>query len=413
MKKAIVLGLVLLVLMLAVLSCRLPWELETMPVGVNITEIVEEPLTESETEVPIETPTETYTVTSTDAPAPSLPVVSAPRILRLAMFTPTQGWAVTQDGNRLLITQDGGETWLDATPEGLLPLPEGRSSLSLSPFFLDADAAWLTPVNSGVLYFTQDGGLTWSTSDLPFESARYFFLNTNDGFALVALDAGAGSHYVAFYRTEDGGETWTEVFTHEPGESKSLPESGVKNGITFLDELHGWIGGNNPMTDHFYLYYTADGGATWMQETDITLPPLYAGSFLDVWQPIFINDIVGYLPVNALGPEGTTHLLLYRSDDSGGSWTFRCAVQDGNAVDFISLDAGWVGAGAHLLGTTDGGVNWKPADAGFPAGEIILAVDVVDEEHGWVITTPDECALIPLKLYRTTDGGGSWTQLLP
>jgi len=401
MKKMGALQLILLVLMLAVLSCRLPWEAETTPVGDTVTEVVEEPPTELETDAPIKDP------------APSLPMVSAPSIIQLAMFTPARGWAVTQDGNHLLVTQDGGETWLDATPEGLLSLPEGRSSLSLSPFFLDQDAAWFTPFDSGLLYHTRDGGLTWSTTNLPFDSARYFFMNPYDGYALVDLGAGAGSQYVALYRTVDGGVSWSEVFTHEPGESRSLPGSGIKHGITFLDETHGWIGGSIPMEDHFYLYVTEDGGATWAQETDIPLPDPYAGSFLEIWQPVFVNDAVGYLPVRALGPEGETHLLIYRSEDRGASWSFQGALPDGHRVDFYDLDAGWAAAGAHLLQTSDRGVSWAPVGGGFPAGETILTVDALDGEHGWAITTPDESTRDSLKLYRTTDGGESWAQLLP
>ncbi len=415
MKCRIALGLSILVLALAVLSCNLPWEEEPTPVGVTVTDVIETP-TETETEPPTVTETTTATFTATEDPAASLPVFLGPVIRHVAMFTPMKGWGVTQDGDYLLLTLDGGATWLDATPAGLHPLPAGLTTFGILPFFLDETTAWFSPntTGAGMLYHTQDGGLNWTTTALPFDNARYFFLTLNNGYALVDLGAGAGSHYVALYRTVDGGDTWAEVFTHEPGESKSLPESGSKSGITFLDMNTGWVGGTIPMTDHFYFYMTTDGGATWTQETDISLPAPYAGSFLEVWPPFFVNTSVGILPVRAMASDSTMRLLIYRSTDGGQTWTFQNAVQDGRAVDFHSIDGGWVAAGTDLYQTVDGGATWTPVPgAGIPLGEGILAVDFVDGQHGWVIATPDESTLIPLKLYVTIDGGANWNQLLP
>jgi len=435
MKKKYGLLLAVTALVLAGLSCQLPWETETTPVGVTVTsasetvpEIETEEVIETETEMETETETEAFLeteeITETEAPevteseeaTPSLPVFSSPEIFSIAMFTPTQGWAMTRDGNYLLFTADGGQTWLDATPSGLHPLPSGITSLSIQPFFLDEQSAWFTPnsTTSGTLYHTQDSGVTWTATTLPFLNARYFFLNLNAGFALVDLGAGAGSHYVAIYRTMDAGGTWTEVFAHEPGESKSLPESGTKNGLTFLDVNYGWVGGSIPMTDHFHFYTTSDGGATWSQETDISLPAIYADVFLDVWQPFFMNNTVGYLPIRAMATDGTVYLMVYRSSDGGQTWSFKNAVPDGSAMDFYSIDGGWMAADTGLFHTTDGGAAWSPASiGGIAAGEVILKVDFADGQHGWVVTTPDESTYIPLKLYRTIDGGTTWMQLVP
>jgi photosystem II stability/assembly factor-like uncharacterized protein len=338
---------------------------------------------------------------------PALPVLTSPVIFSFQMFTLLEGWAVTQYEDYLLITQDGGQIWLDATPSGLSPL-------NARPFFLDENTAWFTPGNSGVIYRTQDGGVNWTTATLPFDSAGYFFLDQNNGYALVPLGAGAGSHYVALYRTADSGSTWVQVFTHEPGESKSLPESGTKNGITFLNMNHAWIGGTYPMEDYFYLHYSGDGGASWSREMDITLPGTYAGSWLDVWQPFFLSSSTGFLPVRALAPDDNQYLLIFRSDDSGQTWSFRNSVEDGRDADFISVDEGWIASGSGLFHTVDGGTNWSAVSGlGIPAGEFFLKVDFVDDQNGWVLTTPDDDTWSPLKLFRTADGGSNWTQLLP
>ncbi len=262
-----------------------------------------------------------------------------------------------------------------------------------------------------MLFHTQDGGLSWIETAVPFDNARYFFLDPSTGYALVSLGAGAGSHYVALYRTLDGGITWAEVFSHEPGESKSLPESGTKNGITFRDVDHGWIGGSIPMTDTFHFYATTDGGETWAQETDISLPPGINNAWLDVWQPTFVSESVAYLPVRSLDSSGN-QLLIYRSDDGGEIWIYQDAIEDGKALDVISTDEGWVAADFALYRTLDGGATWTVVPAvGIPAGTFFLDVEFVDEVHGWVVTTPDGDNWEPLEVYRTTDGGASWTKL--
>jgi photosystem II stability/assembly factor-like uncharacterized protein len=237
-------------------------------------------------------------------------------------------------------------------------------------------------------------------------------LDLSYGYALVSLGAGAGSHYVALYRTLDSGITWTEVFSHEPGESKSLPESGTKNGITFRGVDHSWIGGSIPMTDTFHFFATTDGGVTWSQETDISLPPGINNAWLDVWQPTFVSANVAYLAVRSLDSTGD-QLLIYRSDDYGETWTYQNAVEDGRDLDIISADEGWVAADFALYRTLDGGATWTVVPAvGIPAGTFFMDVEFVDEVHGWVVTTPDGDTWKPLAVYRTVDGGASWT-LLP
>jgi photosystem II stability/assembly factor-like uncharacterized protein len=428
MGRKLALFFVVMGLILSILSCRLPWNPET-PTPTDggtlppVDEETEEPDEESttptatitETLTPSDTPTSTQTNTPTYTVTPPLPEFPNPVIFNLAMFTPMQGWAVTQDGNHLLRTEDGGTTWLDANPGSLSTLPSGYTTFGIFPFFLDSQTAWFTPYSDsgGMLYHTQDGGVTWMDTAVPFDNARYHFIDLNVGYAMVGLGAAAGSHYLAIYRTLDNGITWTQVFTHEPGESKSLPEGGSKNGITFRGVDTGWIGGQIPMEDYFYLYYTEDGAQTWQQETDITLPLGYTAGMLDVWQPIFVGATTAYLPVRALYP-AENYLLIYRSDDYGLTWTFQNSVLNGREIDFSSIDEGWVAADTNLFHTIDGGLSWSAVStSGIPAGEFILHVDFVDSLHGWVIATPDDFTWTPLKLYRTTDGGVTWEQLLP
>jgi photosystem II stability/assembly factor-like uncharacterized protein len=396
MKKRLSLISIILVLTMILVACQ--------PEGEPETSTATPTSTETATAMPTETPT------ATPESSPELPAPESAEIFTIKMSSPDDGWALTRYGDQILHTEDGGLTWIDATPPELSDL----TNLNLQPFFLDADTAWFTPYgySGGMLFQTRDGGLTWTENLVPFDNARYYFLDLSYGYALVSLGAGAGSHYVALYRTLDGGTTWTEVFSHEPGESKSLPESGTKNGITFRGVDQGWIGGSIPMTDAFHFYATTDGGVTWAQETDISLPPGINNAWLDVWQPIFVSESVAYLPVRSLDSSGN-QLLIYRSDDFGETWSHQEEIEDGKTLDVISADEGWVAADFALYRTLDGGATWTVVPAlGIPAGTFFLDVEFVDGVHGWVVTTTDGDTWEPLEVYRTTDGGASWT-LLP
>ena len=421
MKAKIFSVLFLIVLLLASFACSFPLDLglgsapSLTPASVHPNQPDEDEEKPAESLPQTRTATEESTATATLSPTADLPVFISPQIFSIHMFSPDRGWAVAEDSNRLLVTKDGGETWLDVTPPDLLPLPTGVTSLWLQPFFLDGNTAWFTPSTAaGTLFQTEDAGQTWLTAALPFERPRFFFLDLTTGFVLEDLGAGAGSHYVALHRTLDGGETWTEVFSHEPGEIKSLPGSGTKNGVTFINLDRGFIGGSIPMEDHFHFYVTNDGGATWSQETDISLPGTFSGSFLDAWQPIFIDETQGVLPVRAVGSGNGSPLLIYRSEDAGETWAFQGSVPDGQDVDFISGMEGWIAGDAGLFKTVDEGLTWEAVvTAGIPAGEDFLKVDFVDGDHGWLLTYLENGAETSRKLSQTDDGGESWILLQP
>lgn len=419
MKAKIFLLKCLSILIMALLACQVSGG--STSIGTDSTQSPLEELssptsTEEVSESEISTPTTTPSSTPTEDLRSILAIYSRPVIDIFKMITPTNGWAVTQDQNHLLTTKDGGDTWLEVTPPDLDALSSVYITSGIQPFFLDENIAWFTPNSdgNGRLYHTQDGGVSWRSTPVPFAFARYYFLDIDHGYALVDLGAGAGSQYIALYRTTDSGLSWRMVFTHEPGESKSLRESGLKNGITFRDAEHGWIGGSIPMDDYFYLYYTEDEGVTWIQEMDIASPGIFTGSMLEVGQPVFVNSTSAFLPVRAMAPSGSCFLLIYRSIDSGQTWGYQGAVEDGLAVDFYTVDEGWLVARSNLYHSVDGGVTWLPtATTGIPASELFLKVDFVDSLHGWVMTTPDEMTWDTLKLYRTSDGGDNWQQLLP
>jgi hypothetical protein len=108
---------------------------------------------------------------------------------------------------RLLVTRDGGKTW---TQQKCDKNPEGA-------FVLDSVNAWY--IASGKILSTHDGGQKWEKSELPHRGITQLWFSTPEtGFSF-----GLGK---AFYRTGDGGRTWSLV-----PESDSL---GLQSPQTFL-----------------------------------------------------------------------------------------------------------------------------------------------------------------------------------
>lgn len=97
---------------------------------------------------------------------------------------------------------------------------------------------------------------------------------------------------------------------------------------------------------------------------------------------------------------------------------------DGNALDFLDLDHGWVvGKFGNVHRTQDGGVTWEKVE---PLGNIdhlsgdekphFTSVHFADADHGWIagyvrempgFEQHDRAVII-----HTSDGGHTWTQQL-
>src|SRR5512137_2458364 len=237
------LGLILL----AAVACSIP-EATSVP--------VEEPsppaIESTATLAPLPSATE-----PTSREAASLPVVEAPQLTSMRFFDRSNGWGMTS--TNVLRTEDGGTTWLDASPAGVTDLGFGAVG-----YFYDPSHGWLAisnsvdPAESGRLFRTSDGGANWVESTLPpGMGGRFSFVDPSNGFFMADLGAGAGSNWVGIYSTTDGGANWTPEYVPEPGMPESagaLPGSGQKSGMTFIDTDRGWVTGSIPMDNYLYLY---------------------------------------------------------------------------------------------------------------------------------------------------------------
>jgi photosystem II stability/assembly factor-like uncharacterized protein len=339
-------------------------------------------------------------------PLASLPVVASPSIRSLFMLDTYDGWALTDTD--VLRTQNGGATWYKATPASLNGAP-------VAPCFLTPATAWLAAMGAdpttGTLYHTADGGGTWTSTTVPFGGGSIMFDQDDDGWELVGLSAGMSHEAVAIYRTIDGGATWSRVFTNDPGtpgSSDSLPLVGDKNGITAVSKRHAWVTGAQPSPNFIYVYATLDGGKTWTHQ-DLSIPAAYKGAMTGPSQPVFLSGIDAVLPVLLFA--NTNGSVFYVSHDGGQNWSATTPVPQGGFLAVASPTDFYVWDGsAPLYASHDAGVTWSTITPNINIKDNMVSMQFVISWSGWALTAD---ANGHSRLYKTTDGGATWTVLVP
>lgn len=149
-------------------------------------------------------------------------------------------------------TTDRGKTWLSKD------MNEVAAGL-IDVFFFDPDtgmAVGLTNVNhnqsSGVVLFTHDGGETWVRRFVSTRTGEWCWkISSPARNAIFAAVQRNSQTPIVILKSLDGGRNWEEkVFSFS---------NYFVQGIGFVNELEGWIGGNSS----FPSFETTDGGETW------------------------------------------------------------------------------------------------------------------------------------------------------
>ena len=387
-----------LILILVAAGCNLPIS-ATQPIAPALNTPVA-PVLKTAT-APVAVPVNTATV-------PALPVMAAPQIIALQMLGVEDGWAISETG--VLRTADGGVTWYNATPPGVSAV-----GFAAGYQFVDALHAWVVisdmGAGTGTLYHTMDGGSTWSTTTTPFAGTSLRFVDENTGWVLVGLDAAMSHESVAIFRTMDGGASWSQVFINDPGATgatDSLPLVGDKNGIAAISANTAWVTGATPASDEIYIYISQDGGVTWTKQA-LGMPSDYAGGMTNTYLPTFFGNSTGVLPVGLYS--NTSGTVFFNSADGGLTWTASTpvALSGKNSVATPNDLFVWDG-GPALYASHDAGVTWATVAPNINIADTLMGFQFVDASNGWAVTGD---ASSHYSLYKTTDGGATWTPLIP
>jgi len=402
MKLKLVFGLLLIA---ALSACGPLWQVNPLPPGTVMPSLAPNIASPTFTVTPLP-PTETP-IPPTETPR-TLPVVASPAITSIDMLDELNGWAAGEA--YILRTEDGGVTWLNATPADVSSLGYLGAS-----FFADAATAWFVlpaaDYTTGTLYQTADGGLSWLSSPVPFSGGSLQFLDAQNGWMLAALGAGAGSEAVAVFQSTAVGANWNQVYVNDPtvpGSSDSLPLSGQKSGMTFLDAAHGWVTGSVPMDGFVYLYATQDGGHSWVQQ-EVSLPAGFETAMTSADAPRFftVTDGIFYAGLYAANPS----TVFYLTQDGGATWTPTFPVNMLGRYAIANLQDVWVwDGGPAMLVSHDSGVTWNMLNTNINVTDTLTTIDFVNATTGWALTGD---AASHYSLYKTIDGGATWNALIP
>jgi photosystem II stability/assembly factor-like uncharacterized protein len=282
-------------------------------------------------------------------------------------------------------TADGGASWAASKP---LELPDLADYFQISDLsFVDKGTGWaLMHLGVGLshdyvaVYGTTDGGVTWeklidpdADGGLPMSCGKTGMAFANGSTGWVLGDCGGvvpGAPYL--YRTDDGGATWSLSELPAPADAPTMfsPDNfDYACGINWLSVLSPTESALimrclefNASANKGWLYTTTDGGATW---TVNPLPGTYnnvgfilSAKFLSVAEGWIISD----------GDAGGGY--LQHTDDGGVTWTLVKKLGWIGQLDFVDARTGWAVAQAcpdadcftrlmALVTTADGGGRWS------------------------------------------------------
>lgn len=399
--------------------------------------------TEAPTDVPV-APTASPLPPGTPTVAPGGPAIAhlaagqTLTLTRIDLLDNAVGWGAAQsaaDANdRLMQTSDGAQTWSDRTPpQPVSADPTNGQAVVFAAW--DAATAWATygdrfpgPLTgTPFVWRTTDGGASWQASTpLDVSDAEFYgpsnmtFVDPQTGWLLVHVGAGMMHDYVMLYATKDGGLTWDRVVDPFSETEGGLMQGCGKTGMAFSDNLTGWITGDcyGVQPGAPYLYHTADGGLTWAL-MELPAPPAQPDLFQNETQiacgvqaPLYAAGPAVVLAVTCQDfNTGQGSAWLYRTADSGTTWSSKNLATAYSAGDFLSPDLGWVLGSAGdpveytLAATADGGQTLTPVKKLAWTGQL----DFIDPQTGWAVARAGE----DIALVRSIDGGKTWKVIAP
>lgn len=294
------------------------------------------------------------------------------------------------DGGQFFRSADAGASWtflqnMDDVAE-LVVDPTDSNRLYV------AQHVTIGPFEGGQIQTSADGGVTWTPllgDDLA--SAGVYTdvdIDPDDPAVLYALNPSEGR----LWRSVDAGANWSvvhaEPYGHGPTQLYAAP--------TAPATLFVAIGDTVPLGRNEAILRSADAGTTWTATasvgggatTEIVIDPTDADR-------IYVR--AGYT------------LPLYRSADGGASWSPIGAALAGSPRAHRSLYVAqsdsnvlYLQTDVHTYRSADAGATWAAVDGGLPALPFALAVDPNDAD---VVYAPVD------GVYKTTDGGASWSQI--
>ena len=265
---------------------------------------------------------------------------------RCVSFTDAQhGWIgllYPLNGASILRTVDGGLTWQPVElPE---PKPEGMCGMQA----LNANTICAVGAYYGTPRFvrTDDGGQTWTVRDMSDYCGALvdtWWFDSQNGIAVGSTGPGPGRLPLVL-RTWDGGVTWSVRWTGT--RTKELCWK-----ISFVDSTVGFVSIENlNSAGPCYFLKTSDSGLTWSER-------LFSPDYLNCQGIGFVNEYYGWIGGWEIGTSVTR--------DGGDTWSPINFGYNVNRIRFLSPQLGYaVGQDVYKFMADPSGVGDGEPPAG-------------------------------------------------
>jgi len=315
----------------------------------------------------------------------------------------------------IAVTNDGGRTWARLNLAGL---PTGGSCTVSTPIFTRSDGM-LQVMCSGLaqggwaaVYSTTDAGQSWTVHVLP----GWFSVDLVDGTTAFYFASSPKTN--TLYRTTNGGNTWTVA-------ASGLFPGNQVGSFLFIDAMTG----SANVSGSPVAWWTYDGGKTWS-------PPGTNRAIGNVIcrQPSDPGAGTGPTAVKMVSATAGWAAGGRRTTDGGATWTNVSPPKAKNSTSgygeyYLDATHAWVAEAVGsssacadqfvVFSTADGGTTWNEGslthvklDPHFTlTGNWTMSLDFLDRDHGWLTVQASNFfqAEAPGPLYRTSDGGRTWT----
>jgi photosystem II stability/assembly factor-like uncharacterized protein len=310
----------------------------------------------------------------------------------------------------------------------------GQCTLGARPSFSNGSTVncmWPQIESMGILR-TSDGGTTWTDVSPPSVTNRtwhhaQFFLDANHAWVgEVSRTADACVSQVTMFMTADGGRSWEQggtipIKTEAP--TDDVFNIGPTDYMDFVDPQHGWLMVVSPPTNptlgsmvtQTTLYATADGGLHWRalginpgSSAASGLPGCQGAGYMPASDVSFQSATTGWLAIDC----PTIAMLTTR--DGGATWSAKalpnCTCQVWRPESFDASHALITGEQGSpvMLWTADAGATWTQRRVPHAA---MTEFSFTSPNDGWMVGIAQLAKSYETVVYRTADGGQTWSLL--